>query len=90
MFLVQAIQLLARDAPDRDFHYLAGTRIYWIPDIDVRTVGHIDNWAELTTPSECTLSSLGPVIVWLEHPDSCVGAVASHISKIIRFYDPIS
>jgi len=50
-----------RHVPDRDFHYPAGTRFYRIPDTDVRTVRHIDNWVEATTPSEWGLSA---VIVW--------------------------
>jgi len=33
----------ARDVLDRDFHHAAGIGIYWIPDIDVTTVRHIDN-----------------------------------------------
>jgi len=28
---------------DRNFHYLSGTGIYLIPDIDVKTARHIDN-----------------------------------------------
>jgi len=33
----------SRDVPDKDFHYLATTGTYWILDIDVKTVRHIDN-----------------------------------------------
>jgi len=36
-------QCITRDALDMDFHYLARTGIYQTPDIDPRTVRHIDN-----------------------------------------------
>ena len=45
----------------------AGTGVYRISDIDVRTVRQTGNWVESTTPSEWALSSLGTVVVWHGH-----------------------
>jgi len=53
---------------------------YWLSE---RTVRHIDDWAESTTPYEWAFSRSGTALVWLRHPDSCIGGVTSFMFELV-------
>jgi len=87
--LCQSFPFMTRDVPDKDFSL--SDQKWIIPDTgywrkDRKTYWQL-SWVDLlnysSTPSEWALSSLGTVLVWLGHPDSCVGGVTSFTFELV-------